>query len=125
MYNMVRAFYPNCVKVTDLYLKVPICVMITYIHLKCPNKPIADSDMVCKHTLGGIAPETLKAHDWEHPFIDVRYCSDCHAYYRLTIRGYNSLPQFVMIDREQKMPWIEFSEVFPLVKIRGNRITRS
>jgi hypothetical protein len=79
--------------------------------------------MECRHTLGGIAPETLKAHSWDEPFVDVRYCSDCKAFYRITIRG-GAIPQFVMIDRDKKINWIAFDKVFPLVKIRGRRITR-
>jgi hypothetical protein len=99
--------------------------MSKYVHFRCPNLYRQDSDIECRHTLGGPAIETLKVHDWDFPYIDTRYCPDCKAYYRITIRGMHDMPKFVMIDRDKKMPFTELENVFPLVKIQGRRITRN
>jgi hypothetical protein len=80
--------------------------------------------MECSHTLGGIEVETLLSHDFSKPFIDIRYCSDCHAYYRIIIKSTHDIPEITMFEREDKLPWIDFNIMFPLIKINGRRITR-
>lgn len=98
--------------------------MIRYLRFECPNRYREGSDTECRHSLAGPAIETLKAHSWDKPFIDTRFCPSCKCYYKITLRGLSAIPQFVMIDRDKKINWIAFDKVFPLVKIRGRRITR-
>jgi hypothetical protein len=97
--------------------------MLRYLRFRCPNRP-TDSSTECRHTLGGPAVEVLRTHNWVNPFVDIRYCKDCKAFYKITIRGFGSIPKIVMIDRDKQIPWVEADKFFPLVTLCGNRIIK-
>jgi hypothetical protein len=86
--------------------------------------PRSSVDIECLHTLGGISVATIDAYGFDVPYVDIRYCKDCHAYYKITIQTAESAPQIDLIGREVVLPWIEMHKAFPIIKITGRRITR-
>jgi hypothetical protein len=88
-----------------------------YLKIRCRCKQ-KNTPLECRSVLGGPSLETLYNHNFEvSPFIEVRYCRECHKMSRITIKNLHEIPLIEALEKEEKISFVEPEAIFGFVEV--------
>lgn len=72
----------------------------------------------CRSILGGPALDVIYNHDYEKSsYTEVRYCSNCRSWFKITIKSLNAIPVVEPIPENEKVNFKKPEEVFCFVEV--------
>jgi hypothetical protein len=66
--------------------------------------------------------ETLKAHNWSKPFIDIRFCPKCRMYWKITIMDLDS--PMLAESVAGRINFVLADNMMPAVIVKGRKVLR-
>ena len=90
------------------------------VEFRCPNRfRVENPSEECRHIMGGISLDSLRAHDFSVPIRDIRYCVSCNMFWEVTITGLGKPLKMEAV--EERIPFVNADNVFYVTSVEGRR----
>jgi hypothetical protein len=87
-----------------------------YLKFNCPHH--FSNGIICRSILGGISEESLMAYNFDiAPFRQLFNCWNCRHFVEIEIKGFNSMPKYRVLGRNEEFGAIKETDLFPLIEI--------